>query len=172
MNKKFLLAFAEYYKAVHLESIKLKKFSQYFINDPRMELVNYYVFIHSQNNYHPTQTEIIYDTGLDAQQVGKIMNASIELGFLKQKVDKLDRRIARYQATERLIDGLCIHATRHAKALLDMSTKVGFFDQSMHDQLKQGLEGVVSKKFMKYPAYGEGDLTNIKNILQDLDVGQ
>lgn len=172
MDKKFLMAFAEYFKAVHKESIRLKKFSKHFINDPRMELVNYYVFTNSLNNYHPTQTEIIYDTGLDAQQVGKLVAASIDLGFLKQKEDKLDRRIARYKATQRLIDGLCIHATRHAKALLVMSTKTGFFDEALNNELMRGLEAVVSKKYMKYPAYGEGDLDNIQNILQEMKIQQ
>tara|TARA_R100001443_G_scaffold42447_2_gene55803 strand:+ start:2413 stop:2931 length:519 start_codon:yes stop_codon:yes gene_type:complete len=172
MDKKFLLAFAEYFRAAHKESIRLKKFNKHFINDPRMELVCYHIFIHGENCYHPTQTELIYDLGLDAQQIGKLVASAIELGFVKQKVDRLDKRIARYQATDRLISGISIHATRHAKALIDMSTKVGFFDQNLNEQLMKGLAAVVDAKFMKFPAYGEGELENILNILEELNVKQ
>lgn len=172
MDQKFLLAFTEYYRAVHQESVKMSKFSTHFINDPQIELVNYHIFINSKNKHYPSQTELIYDLELDAQKIRKIINQSIDLGYVEQVADNDDGRVARYKATSRLENGLMVHATRHAKALVAMSAKVGFFDEEMHESLLDGLQYVVGDEFMHYPAYGEGDLQNIQNILQHMEIAE
>ena len=166
MDKAILKTFCKYQQTVLFEELEFQKFSETIITDPQEKLVSYYVFTQHLEDYHPSQTDILYALRMSHSTLRKILKKLIDVGYL-EPCEKEDARFTHYKPTPMVIEGFKIHTARHFKTLLSIAGNLGD-NKGVMDFITYAVNNLLGSYNDQKP-YGDMDLDTIKDILVTLD---